>query len=87
MSLSCTGGSPLLNFSKVVREHHKAKFLNLLSSLGGYLSGIKRLDSKALITFELPYQNQYWRLDMVRNFRKKWKLLYYGVAAGCRTGL
>lgn len=88
VSLPCTGGSPLLNFSKPgVREHHQVKFLNLLSSLGGYLSGIKRLDPKALITFELPHQNQYWRLDMVRNFREKWKLLYHGVAAGCRTGL
>ena len=50
VSLPCTGGSPLLNFSKPgVREHHQVKFLNLLSSLGGYLSGIKRLDPKALI--------------------------------------
>ena len=88
MSLPCTGGSPLLNFSKAgVREHHQAKFLNLLSSLGGYLDGIKRLDPKALITFELPHQNQYWRLDLVRSFRERWKLLHHGVAAGCRTGL
>ena len=33
VSLPCTGGSPLSKAG--VREHHQAKFLNLLSSLGG----------------------------------------------------
>ena len=87
-SLPCTGGSPLLNFAKEgIRDQHRAKFLTLLDSLSGYFHAVKRVDPKVLITFELPHQNQYWQLDLVRSFREKWQLLHHGVVAGCRTGL
>ena len=87
-SLPCTGGSPLLNFSDAsIRERHQAKFLELLSCLTEYWEGIRRIDPQSLFTFELPHQNRYWKLADMRNFRTQWGLDFYGIVAGCRTGL
>ena len=89
VSLPCTGGSPLLNFSKPsVREHHQATFLNLLSSLGGYLHGIKRLDPKASDYFS-SYLIRINIGDLIwwEVSGKNGNYSIVGVAAGCRTGL
>jgi len=88
VSLPCTGGSPLLNFAKEsIREQHQVRFLTLLDSLGEYLTCVKKLDPRALMSFELPHQNRYWNFEQVRLFRQKWGMIHHGVISCCRTGL
>ena len=88
VSLPCTGGSPLLNFAKEsIREQRQVRFLTLLDSLGEYLTCVKKLDPRALMSFELPHQNRYWNFEQVRLFRQKWGMIHHGVISCCRTGL
>ena len=88
VSLPCTGGSPLLNFAKEsIREQHQVRFLTLLDCLGEYLTCVKKLDCRALMSFELPHQNRYWSFGQVKSFRQKWGTIHHGVISCCRTGL
>ena len=88
VSLPCTGGSPLLNFAKEsIREQHQERFLTLLDCLGPYLTCVKKLDCRALMSFELPHQNRYWSFGQVKSFRQKWGMFHHGVISCCRTGL
>ena len=88
ISLPCTGGSPLLNFStSQVRQEHVSMFLKLLKHVGRYIDSCKEFDPKVTVTFELPHNNRYWKLCEIREFRNRYGLDFEGIVSCCRTGL
>ena len=88
ISLPCTGGSPLLNFStSQVRQEHVSMFLKLLKHVGRYIDSCKEFDPKVTVTFELPHNNRYWKLCEIREFRNRYGLDFEGIVPCCRTGL
>ena len=90
VSLPCTGGSPLQNFSggKFVKEHEKVFFM-LLSAMEKVLD---RIEHSHTISFELPNGNRYWnnvRLASVASRRFQFRSVVQACAMGieCFPGL
>ena len=67
MSLPCTGGSPLQNFSggKRIPEHEK-KFFDLLSACEKVLNKLEK--HEVSISCELPNSNRYWTHPKLQAF-------------------
>ena len=88
ISLPCKGGSPLLNFcTSQAREKHVAEFKELLGSVNQYIDSCREYDPEATITFELPHNNQYWKLFEIREFRDRFGLDFSGIVSCCQIGL
>eukprot|EP00435_Cladocopium_sp_Y103_P045835 s1599_g13.t1 len=71
VSLPCTGGSPLQNFSggKFVKEHEKI-FFSLVDAVEKILSRL--LKQKFTASFELPNSNRYWSHPKVVRAVQAW---------------
>eukprot|EP00435_Cladocopium_sp_Y103_P068981 s111_g32.t1 len=85
VSLPCTGGSPLQNFSggKFVKEHEKI-FFSLLGAAEKILGRL--LKQKFTASFELPKSNRYWSHPKVVKAVQAW-FPFRAVVHACAMGI
>ena len=85
VSLPCTGGSPLQNFSggKFVKEHEKVFFM-LLDAMEKVLSRL--LKQEFTVSFELPNSNRYWSHPKLARVAESW-FQFRSVVHACAMGI
>ena len=85
VSLPCTGGSPLQNFSggKSVKEHEKV-FFSLLDAVEKILSRLQK--QTFTVSFELPNTNRYWSHPKLVRAVQAW-FPFRAVVHACAMGI
>ena len=87
MSLPCTGGSPLQNFSggKRVPEHER-KFFELLAACEKLLDRLVERHPELSMSFELPNSNRYWTHPKLQAFVQA-RIPFRSVVHACAMGI
>ena len=87
MSLPCTGGSPLQNFSggKRVPEHER-KFFELLAACDKLLDRLVERHPELSMSFELPNSNRYWTHPKLQAFVQA-RIPFRSVVHACAMGI
>ena len=87
MSLPCTGGSPLQNFSGAKRvPEHERKFLELLAACEKLLDRLVERHPELPMSFELPNSNRYWTHPKLQAFVQA-RIPFRSVVHACAMGI